>query len=526
MNNGPINLIKEMNPWWKNDKWYVNDHDYYERVMKSPFMHRWFPILDKAMKDLVTGKGSYDVLILTGPRRTGKTSLIKRLIEKYHSSRAKFIYIVLDDYSLRRIVKNRGLKDIILKVKEELKIQEPLIIVIDEASALDDWDVHVKNIIDSFASKGIKFLLIVTGSLGLRLIRGSTNILGRRGDIPAFNNITNPGVILPYKFSEYAESLRTIRTFVRGLDLLRREEREKTLLSLVKPGTTNRQLRKLLIMHNRLKEQLEHLFNAYLITGGYPLIVYETIIKNNFERLDAKWYEEFAGIILEDIKYTQLRINIARYVLEYFREVNNMSPIFNLNKLEKYVRSKANLSKRDLRIFRIEDYIEYFTETFIMVKATEFVHLIKNTDITREVKLFITDPFIFHAIMYKDYTNPFEEARKSLRSPSQAGILVEHVVSAHFLRLKTKPVLYYHLRKENDKTTGEIDCICYFKRTYIPVEVKYIENEVKLRKGAEKVKEILQDLNIKSRPVIVNKDIFEIAPDYVIIPAYIYLLLF
>ena len=148
MNNGPINLIKEMNPWWKNDKWYVNDHDYYERVMKSPFMHRWFPILDKAMKDLVTGKGSYDVLILTGPRRTGKTSLIKRLIEKYHGSRAKFIYIVLDDYSLRRIVKNRGLKDIILKVKEELKIQEPLIIVIDEASALDDWDVHVKNIIE------------------------------------------------------------------------------------------------------------------------------------------------------------------------------------------------------------------------------------------------------------------------------------------------------------------------------------------------------------------------------------------
>jgi predicted AAA+ superfamily ATPase len=522
-----IQTIRKMNPWWEKDEWFEQDPDYSERVRKSPFVHRWFFILDKAIKQLIRGEGTYDVLVIAGPRRTGKTSVMKKLIEKnYQNIRRNSIYLRLDDYSLRKAVENIGLKEILSNAIENVKLNEPLIAILDEASALDNWDLHVKNIIDSLTSEGKKFLLLVTGSLGLRLIRGSTNILARRGDIPYLSAIANPGVILPYKFSEYAEALGLIRQYIRFFDLLKKVEREKILLDLAKPNVLNSNIQRLKILYDRVSASLQALFDAYSVSGGYPLVLYELIIRGRFKQLDRKWYSEFMGSLLQDLKYTNLREDITRSVLEYLSEINKLSPLLDLNKLENYIRAKTNLSRRDLEKFRIEDYVGYFNEIFIMVKATEIAQVTETTDIAREIKLFIIDPFIIHSIMFKDYSDPLMESRKLLKDPSQMGILVEHTVCGHFLRLTTRPTLYYHVHKQQNRTLGEIDCICHYRHTYIPVEVKYTENEEMLRKEAEITNNILNDLNIRSRPIIVSKNIFEIQPNYAIIPANTFLLLF
>ncbi len=222
MDNG---VLEPFNPWWKDSKWYLYDFDY-SRVRESPYVHRWYPILDKAVKQLFDGKGNYDVLILAGPRRLGKTSLMKKLIENnQNKKRGDFIYLVLDDFEIKKIVKEKGLKHLIMKYINKLK--QPVVIIIDEASAIEDWDFHVKNVFDHFTRMGIKFLLIITGSLGIRLIKRASNILGRRGDIPQLSSISNPGIILPYKFSEYAESIRSINKYIRTYGLLQRDIRYK-----------------------------------------------------------------------------------------------------------------------------------------------------------------------------------------------------------------------------------------------------------------------------------------------------------
>jgi predicted AAA+ superfamily ATPase len=516
-----------MNPWWENEKWCEQDPDYSERVRKSPFAHRWLWILDKAVKQLVRGEGTYDILVIAGPRRTGKTSVMKKLIEQnYRNIRNNSIYLRLDDYLLRKAVEGVGLKEILSNTIENAKLDEPLIVIIDEASAIDNWDLHIKNVIDSFTSEGKKFLLLVTGSLGLRLIRGSTNILARRGDIPYLSAIANPGVILPYKFSEYADALGLVRQYVRFFNLLKRAEREKILLDLAKPNVLNSNIQRLRILYDRVSVPLQALFDSYLVSGGYPLILYELIIKGRFKQLDRKWYGEFMGSLLQDLKYTNLREDVTRSVLEYFSEINKLSPLVDLNKLESHIRAKVNLSRRDLEKFKIEDYIGYFNEIFIMVKATEIAQITETTDIAREIKLFIIDPFIIHTIMFKDYSDPLIESRKLLKDPSQMGILVEHTVCSHFLRLTTRPTLYYHVHKQQNRTAGEIDCICHYRHTYIPIEVKYTENEEMLRREAGITSNILNDLNIKSRPIIVSKNMLEIQPNYAIIPANTFLLLF
>ncbi len=57
---------------------------------------------------------------------------------------------------------------------------------------------------------------------------------------------------------------------------------------------------------------------------------------------------------------------------------------------------------------------------------------------------------------------------------------------------------------------GEIDCLCHYRHTYIPIEVKYTEHEKTLR-GKLKLKN-LNRLNIKSRPIIVSKNMLKYNP--------------
>jgi len=522
-----IKTVRKMNPWWDDYKWYERDRDYNERVRKSPFLRRWFWILDVAVKQLIRGEGTYDILVLAGPRRTGKTSIMKKLIEhNYQNIKNNVIYLRLDNTIILKSVRDRGLKEILSNVIETMKLHEPLLIIIDEASVLNDWDLHVKDTIDSFTSEGKKFFLVVTGSLGLRLIRGSTNILARRGDIPYLSGIANPAVILPYKFSEYADALGLVRRYVRFFNLLKKIEREKLLLQLAKPDVLNSNILRLKILYDKIRVSLESLFDSYLVSGGYPLILYELIIRGGSKRIDSKWYGELRGSLLQDLKYTNLRQDVTECILEYLSEINRVSPLVDLDRLEHYVRARVNLSRRDLKKFRIEDYIEYFNQTFVMLKATEIAQITKATNIAREIKLFIIDPFIIYSIMFKDYLEPLEESQEFLKDPSQKGILIEHTVCGHFSRLTTRPTLYYHVHKQQNRTVAEIDCICHYRHTYIPVEVKYTENEKILKSEAETATNILKELNIKSRPIIVSKNVFEVKPNYVIIPATVFLLLF
>ncbi|MHA1665127.1 MAG: AAA family ATPase [Candidatus Njordarchaeales archaeon] len=525
-------LLRSMNPWWVNENWYKLDSEYSERVRKSPFERRWFRILNQAIKQISQGLGSWDVLILAGPRRTGKTSIMKKLVEYNSSIRKNFIYIVLDEYSIRKKVKEIGLRNILMKIRKELKLKEPLIIMIDEASTIEDWDLHVKNVIDFFVNEGIKFLLIITGSLGLRLIKGSTNILGRRGNIPILRNIQNPGLVLPYKFSEYAEAVPRVENAIRRYGLLKTTDRMRILLKLSDPAIMDADISKIKKVYNKFNDILSALFRIYLLSGGYPLIIYEMVIKNDLKTLDSKWYGEFSRAMLADLKYTSLRRDIAEYILDYLREINDMKPLINLDRLTNYIRARANLSKRDLTEHKVENYIDYFIGTYIMIKAVEITQINhfkinskEKSHIQRRIKLFVTDPFIYHSIKFKDSLDPFKDSRKLLENATQTGILVEHITCAHLLRLPN-PILYYHLQEREGQTIREIDCILHYMRKYIPIEVKFTENEKRIKEEADKTIQCLKNLNINSRLIMISKNIFVIEKDYVIIPAHIFLLLF
>ena len=533
-----IEKVKNLNPWWEKRDWYKDDRDY-SRALKSPFIHRWYGILKSAMRELVNNSNKFDMLILAGPRRVGKTCLMKRLIDDFLQQSTP-IYLSLDDPLICRYVKEYGLETLINQVITNFKLKQPYLLILDEITALEnEWSIQVKTLWDSYARKGKHFLLLVTGSLGLLLIRESVNLALRRGNIEKLSRIANPGIILPFKFSEYAEALKKVRFLIRTLQILGRSVRLEILNALAVKGETNRNLSRLFLLYQSLKRNratIEKLIEIYLLTGGYPIVIYEYFIESRKRRknmsISRGFYSEMINSLLADIKHTNIEEEQGRAFIEYLEE-HGLDPHIDVGDLAKYLSTQYRISRRTQRRNDVWDVIRYFENIFTIVKAQHYCSTYKCPDpiqtkykneYSNTIKLFIVDPFILHAIMNRREHDPFIASKKLLSNDMNLGLIVEHVVCSHFLRLRSDLKLYYII-DENEK---EIDCMYKLARDrWLAVEVKYTSNVRRLEEAANQSSLILSEIGLENtRPIIVNKDVFKITDDYCLIPFFIYLLLF
>src|SRR3989344_3402722 len=100
------------------------------------------------------------VLVIYGPRRVGKTTMLKDYIDTQSDKRVYFS--TGDDIDLRKIIQSERLKEI-------LDFARPFdVIAIDEAQFIPSIGLGAKMIIDAFPEKNI----ILTGSSSLDLSKG------------------------------------------------------------------------------------------------------------------------------------------------------------------------------------------------------------------------------------------------------------------------------------------------------------------------------------------------------------------
>lgn len=106
---------------------------------------------DSIASKLFKGK----TIVLIGPRQTGKTTIIKKVIKKYD----KVVFLDGDDVSVRQMLENAN-TEILKRI-----IGENIIIFIDEAQRIDRIGLTAKIINDQFP----KVQLILSGSSALEL---------------------------------------------------------------------------------------------------------------------------------------------------------------------------------------------------------------------------------------------------------------------------------------------------------------------------------------------------------------------
>ena len=144
--------IARDNPWWGNEGYISSEANSYKRVYFEPF------------KRLALNFDVKRATILLGPRRVGKTFMIKQIIAEAIAagvSRNCILYVSIDTpiysgISLEKFVKLMPLGD-----------NEKKVIIFDEIQYLKDWEVHLKDLVDAYP--GIKFIASGSAAAALQL---------------------------------------------------------------------------------------------------------------------------------------------------------------------------------------------------------------------------------------------------------------------------------------------------------------------------------------------------------------------
>jgi predicted AAA+ superfamily ATPase len=165
-------LFYRYNPWWETD---------YELL----------GIYERNIIDLILNKLNLrDIIILTGLRRVGKTTVFKLIIKKLLKDRGinqnKIFYISLDDYLLSK----KSIVEIIDEYRKihRISFSEKIFIFLDEITYKKNYEIQLKNLYDSGNVK-----IFASSSSASVLRSGKTYLTGRYSLIE----------LLPLDFNEY-----------------------------------------------------------------------------------------------------------------------------------------------------------------------------------------------------------------------------------------------------------------------------------------------------------------------------------
>jgi predicted AAA+ superfamily ATPase len=171
-------LLKEYNPWWSDNKWYEKDEHIFE------YQQGAFSIISRLYYHIInnlTIPNKYGIVTIRGPRRSGKTTLIKLVIKhlmvEKNINPSNIFYISLDYGGLKDI----GLFDI-FKVIADTENYEKYVFL-DEASMYEKWSLELKNLVDvNIVLKG-RLKIIATGSHSMDLVQAAALLRDRQGEL-------------------------------------------------------------------------------------------------------------------------------------------------------------------------------------------------------------------------------------------------------------------------------------------------------------------------------------------------------
>lgn len=245
---GNIPTIEEIlapyNPWWESGE--VN-----AEVFKRPVFHNIY-------KDLLSLK---QIISITGPRRVGKTTLLKQVIQSLirdgHAKPDKIIYFSFDDPLMMEPRIGERFFDELMKWADVTHKSQTVYFFLDEIQKFERWELYLKKYYDL----GFAVRFVVSGSASSPIFRKSReSLLGRIKD----------NHLLPFSFKEFVyfhkSNDQEMLDFVkRAHDFGYKLQREtvvdwKEVHSEAGPLNVSR----------RVFEELKAQLNAYFVEGGFP----------------------------------------------------------------------------------------------------------------------------------------------------------------------------------------------------------------------------------------------------------------
>lgn len=408
-----INILQEHNPWWRRQEFILEDNYIVElKRQKYPYYHPLY-------QNLPVDKDG--VLTVRGPRRIGKTTLLKLLIKRLllnDNIEKEHVFFFPCD-TLRDFKELEEMLRVYLDYIRP-KSQKRLFIFLDEISFVRDWQRSIKLLKDSGRLK--KTLVLLTGSNILDLKYSSERLPGRRGDIFPWD-IT----FLPLTFNEF--------------------------IHLVEPKLITLPLQSSL----SLLPQFKKLFSDYLLVGGFPTTINEFFAKGY---ISNQTYEIFLAWIEGDLhKAGKSDISCYQILTRVFSHLTSPVSLYKLSR-------EAGIASHTT----VEEYLDILEKMFILSRLSYFSLEEKRLYFRKNSKIYFSDPFIFNTLLSKvkgfsgesfSYTSHFIQDLKN------RPLLVENILAQHLKRSFSN--LYFG-RGKKDK---EIDFVGYQKGKYSYFEAKY-----------------------------------------------------
>jgi len=245
------------------------------------------------------------VVIISGIRRCGKSSLLFLIKEKMNLEEPEYCYFNFDD---ERIIADISIFENIYNLHLEVYGKEP-VFFLDEIQNIDNWEKFVNRMYEQ------GFKVFVTGS-NAKLLSSeiSTSLTGRNKLIELY----------PFSFSEY------LRFIGNSYNLDRITPKTKSLL---------------------FKD-----FTNYSVTGGFPLVVKE----NDTELINAY----FQDILYRDIisRYRLTQVNEIKQIGIYF--ASNIGKLFSYSTLQNISGVKSLSSIKDYLYYYEQSYLFFYLKKF------------------------------------------------------------------------------------------------------------------------------------------------------------------
>jgi uncharacterized protein len=315
------------NPWWRDGK--VEDY------LAPPSRRAHFEPFFK----LVTNREVQRAVILMGPRRVGKTVLIRQVIDQLIKDGARpedTLYLSLDT----PVYTGLGLEKI-LRIhwsEEEILDRRPRWVFFDEVQYLRDWERHLKSLVDAIPN--IRFVVSGSAAAALRL-KSTESGAGR------FTDFMLPALA----FCEYMNFI--------GF-----------------PSVNEMPI-----------EDLNRHFFDYINYGGFPEVVLNEGVRKNVGRFVKE--DILDKVLLRDLP--------ALYGIDSIQELNHLFTVLAYNTAEEVsydgLSQSSGLAKNTVR-----KYVEYLEAAFLIIKLPRIDQNAKRFKRETHFKVHLANPSIRAAL--------------------------------------------------------------------------------------------------------------------------------
>jgi uncharacterized protein len=405
--NEVLGVLQGFNPWWTG-----------RPAVVPEFRRLAFFVCRRCIED----ESLRRAVLLSGPRRVGKTTILNQIATALLENRdvRAICYLSLDHPLLRLLPLPKILKLFHESIHPEGK---PTTLLLDEVQYADDWELHVKQLVDHHP----EYRILATGSASVvhRQALAESGV-GRWLTVP----------IPTLSFHEFLQIRGETTSSIPP-------ELTPTALFEKKPGE--------LALVAASFRPLMPLFHRYLLVGGFP----ETARQADISLCQRLLREDVVERVLKRDMAALFRIrNLAELEKLFVYTCLNSGGIFSITQCAKALETTKPT---------VANHLEALEQANLIYRLPLY-GLGGKKVLKARPKVYLVDAALRNAVLLR--------GEEILSNPTEMGTVVETTILRHLFAYyyQDTPVISYWRDPRGDK---EVDIIIKTPAYTLPVEIKY-----------------------------------------------------